>query len=233
MSSEKTCALQFECFISCMYAYCSKVARTKSKLERTTKYNTRTNTFTKHSKRYKMGCIGPSISCSSIWNFVQIVRKRCRRRLSAQFYRCQRASEQDVKRETDFQSRSQMDEPSPPTDRHTHPPTVDLHPTQSDGLDHVFLSHLGNENESKIIEAGWFFFSLQLPIIQPKKKENKTTTKSCVGGKQTKDFGSEWKYMSLHVRIHFIWHVNCSLIYSAVLPFFFFQYLHQSIKKVY
>lgn len=177
MSSEKTCALQFECFISCMYAYCSKVARTKSKLERTTKYNTRTNTFTKHSKRYKMGCIGPSISCSSIWNFVQIVRKRCRRRLSAQFYRCQRASEQDVKRETDFQSRSQMDEPSPPTDRHTHPPTVDLHPTQSDGLDHVFLSHLGNENESKIIEAGWFFFSLQLPIIQPKKRKTKQQQK--------------------------------------------------------
>lgn len=44
-----------------MYAYCSKVARTKGKLERTTKYNTRTNTFTKHSKCYKMGCIGPSI----------------------------------------------------------------------------------------------------------------------------------------------------------------------------
>lgn len=27
----------------------------------TTKYNTWTNTFTKHSKCYKMGCIGPIV----------------------------------------------------------------------------------------------------------------------------------------------------------------------------
>lgn len=66
-------------YLTCMYAYCRSVARTKCKLERTTKC-TWTNTFTKHSKCYKMGCIGPvGFFPPPIWIFVQtkVARHHC------------------------------------------------------------------------------------------------------------------------------------------------------------
>lgn len=112
----------------------------------------------------------------------------------------------------------------------TDTPGVDPHPTWETKL-HLPVP-LWDKKESNESSRQLFFFNhLPFSLWKQKKSQKK---RICVGGKQTKDFGSEWKYvlMSLHVRIHFIWHVQCSpRIYSPVLPFF--QYLHQSIKKGY
>lgn len=116
--------------------------------------------------------------------------------------------------------------------RPTHPPTNSRPPPNPIWRTRPRLPvPLGEWKWIKNHRSRLIFFLSSVTYHSAKKKENKTTTKSCVGGKQTKDFGSEWKYMSLHVRIHFIWHVNCSLIYSAVLPFFFFSIFTSKHQK--
>lgn len=146
-----------------------------------------------------MGCIGPSIVVLQFGIFVQIV--KCQGETSGASFKWTK-HQQTVS---------------------TNTPTQQYTPTPSGRLNSIFLSHWGiKRNQMKV--AGAFFFLLQSSTIQPlNTKKKKKSKKICVGGRQTKNFGSKWKYflMSLHVKIHFIWHVHCSPpIYAPRAPFF-------------
>lgn len=150
-----------------------------------------------------MGCIGPSIVVLQFGSLY----KSSRYDVAITLHNLQVPGR-------DFQSQFQMDKPSANC-LHRHARSRPHPPPPPGRLNFIFLSHSGiKRNQMKV--AGSFFFFNHLPFSLWK-QQKKSEKRICLGGKQTKDFGSEWKYvlMSLHVRIHF---TTCALLSTYLLP---------------
>lgn len=142
--------------------------------------------------------------CSSFWIFIQIVKIWCHHHF-AQFTSVR---EKFPELASNGQSFSKL------SSNTLADPTLQLPVPPRDNKE-------SNERRRRLFS----FHHLPFSLWTQKKRQK---TRICMGRRQTKNFGSEWKYvlMSLHVRIHFIWHVHCSSpIHAPVLPFI--QYLHQ------
>lgn len=155
-----------------------------------------------------MGCIGPSIVVLQFGSLY----KSSRYDIAVTLHNLQVPGR-------DFQSQFQMDKPSENClHRHTRSRP---HPTWETKL--RLPVPLWDKKESNESSRQRFFFSSIIYHSASESKKKSQKKRICVGGKQTKDFGSEWKYvlMSLHVRIHF--YLTCALLSTHLLsrsPFF-------------